>query len=85
MLDGDRAPHQIMKGPQPLPQFSAHVHCGQTALWIKMSLGMKVGVGQGHIVLDGDPVPLSPPKKKVGTVPPHFFGPCLLWPNSRLS
>jgi len=33
---------------------------GQTAGWIKMSLGMEVGLGPGHIVLDGD---LAPPKK----------------------
>jgi len=24
--------------------------------WIKMPLGKEVGLGQGHIVLDGDPV-----------------------------
>ena len=42
------------------PQFSAHV-CGQTSGWIKMALGMKVGLDPGHIVLDGDPAPL--PKK----------------------
>jgi len=47
------------------------------AKWIKIVLGMEVGLGPGHIVLDGDPVPL--PKK--GTEPP-IFGPCLLWPNS---
>jgi len=47
------------------PQFSAHVYCGQTAGWIKMALGMEVGLGPGHIVLDGDPAPL--PKK--GTTP----------------
>jgi len=35
------------------PQFSAHVHCAQTAGWIKMPLGMEVGLGPGHIVLDG--------------------------------
>jgi len=34
------------------------VHCGQTVGWIKMKLGMLVGLGPGHIVLDGDPVPL---------------------------
>jgi len=45
------------------------VYCGQTVGWIKMKLGT------GHIVLDGDP---APPKR--GTVPP-IFGPCLLWPN----
>jgi len=55
LLNGDPAP------PPPKghsPQFSAHVHCGQTAGWIKMKLGMEVGLGPGDIVLDGDPVPL---------------------------
>ena len=28
--------------------------------WIKMKLGMQVGLGPGHIVLDGDPAPLPP-------------------------
>jgi len=37
-----------------------------------MKLGMGVGLGPGHIVLDGDPVPLSK-----GARPP-IFGPCLL-------
>ena len=32
------------------PQFVAHVCCGQTAGWIKMPLGTKVGLGPGHIV-----------------------------------
>ena len=36
------------------------VHCGQTVGRIKMKLGMQVGLGPGHIVLDGDPAP-SPP------------------------
>jgi len=26
--------------------------------WIKMKLGMQVGLGSGHIVLDGDTAPL---------------------------
>jgi len=34
------------------------VHCGQTVGRIKMKLGMQVGLGPGHIVLDGDPAPL---------------------------
>jgi len=42
---------------EPLPQFSAHVHCGQTAGWIKVAFGMKVGLGTGHILLDGDTAP----------------------------
>jgi len=33
-----------------------------------MKLGMQVGLGPGHIVLDGDPAP--PPKK--GAQPPIF-------------
>jgi len=41
------------------PQFSAHLYCGQTAGWIKMALGMQVGLGPVHIVLDGDTA-LSP-------------------------
>jgi len=52
MLDEDPAPP---KGHSP--QFSAHVCCGQTAGWIKISLGMEVGLGAGGIVLDGDPAP----------------------------
>jgi len=62
-------------GPSPPPQkgggspkFSAHVYCDQTAGWIKMALGMEVGLGLGHIVLDGEPAPL--PKK--GQSPLNF-------------
>jgi len=29
------------------------VYCGQTVGWIKIKLGVKVGLGPGHIVLDG--------------------------------
>ena len=56
------------------------VYCGQTAGWIKMKLGMEVGLSPGHIVLDGDPAPT----KKRGTGFPCvriMWGPCLLWPN----
>jgi len=35
-----------------------------------MALGMEVGLGPGHIVLDGDS---SPPQK--GAEPPPIFGP----------
>ena len=37
------------------------VYCGQTVGWIKMKLGMHVGLGPGHVVLDGDAAP--PPAK----------------------
>jgi len=30
------------------------VYCGQTVGWLRMSIGMEVGLGQGHIVLDWD-------------------------------
>jgi len=40
-----------------------------------MPLGIEVGLGPGHIVLDGDPAP-PPPKR--GT---PIFGLYLLWPN----
>jgi len=49
------------KGAQPPPQFLVCVHCGQTAGWIKMALGMELGFSPSYVVLDGDPAPL--PKK----------------------
>jgi len=42
------------KGHSPA-QFLAHVCCAETAGWIKMPHGRKVGLGPGHIVLHGDP------------------------------
>jgi len=39
VLDGDPDPQ---KGHSP--RFSAHIRCGQTAGWIKMPLGMEVGL-----------------------------------------
>ena len=41
-------------------QFLTHVCFGQTAGWIKMPLGTKVGLGPGYIVLNGDRAPLPP-------------------------
>jgi len=60
------------------PQYSSHVHCGQTTGWIMRALGTEVGLGPGHIVLDGDPTPLS---KKGAEPPPQFSAQFLLWPN----
>jgi len=65
VLDGDPA------SPPPKvhsPQFSAHICCGQMAGWIKMPLGMEIGLGPGDFLLDGDWAPL--PKK--GAEPPSF-------------
>jgi len=44
------------------------VYCGQIVPWIEMKLGMPVGLGPGHILLDGDPAPL--PQR--GTSRPNF-------------
>ena len=33
----------------------ARFYCGQTAGWMKMRLGMEVGLGPADFVLDGDP------------------------------
>jgi len=60
------------------PQFSDHVYCGQTAGWIKMPLGMEVGLGPGHTVIDGNPPPL--PQK--GAQPPNFWR--LQWLRLRI-
>ena len=51
------------------PQFSVHVYCGKTAVWIMMPLGAEVELSPGHIVLDGDPAPF--PRK--GHSSPPFF------------
>jgi len=52
MLHGDPAPP---KRGTAAPHFLAHVYCGQTAGWIKVPLGVQVGLSPCHIVLDGDP------------------------------
>ena len=43
------------------------VYCGQMVGWIKMKLGVQLGLGPGHIVLDGDPALL--PKGAQPTAP----------------
>jgi len=43
------------------------VYCGQTVAWIRMPLGIEVGISPSHIVLDGDPA-----LQKVGTAAPRF-------------
>ena len=57
------------KGHSPT-QFSAHICCGQMAAWIKMPLGMELGLSPGDFVLNGDP---SLPSPKRGQSPlPNF-------------
>jgi len=60
VLDGDPAPPP-QKGDRA-PQFLTHVYYGQTAGWIKMSLGMGAGLGPGDCVRWG---PSSTSRKKV--------------------
>jgi len=57
--------HKKNKEGDTAPPILAQVYCGQTAGWIRVPLGMEVGLGPGHIVLDGDP---APPLKR-GTTP----------------
>jgi len=76
---GPSLPRQKAGGGAP-PTFSAHVYCGQTAGWIKMALGMEVGLGPGYIVLDGEPAPL--PKREQSS---PIFGPFLLSPNGWMN
>jgi len=66
----------VVNKSRPRNEFSAYVYCGQTAGWIKTALGTEVGLGPGHIVLDGDPAPLP---KRVQIIP--IFGPFILSPN----
>ena len=55
------------------------VYCGQTVGGL-MPLGTEVGLGPGHIVLDGTQVPH---RKQPSS--PQVFGRCLLWLNGRPS
>jgi len=45
------------------------------AAWIKMSLGMELGLDAGDFVLDGDPVAPVPQK---GSGPPTIFRPMFI-------
>ena len=49
VLDGEPAP--LPKKEAEPPQFWAHVYCGQTAEWIKMALGIEVGLSPGDFVV----------------------------------
>jgi len=64
-------------GAQQHPSNFRAMYCGQTAGWIKMPLGTKVGLRPGDIVLDGDPTPC--PQR--GTAPPPPIFRPMLWLN----
>jgi len=66
---------------QPPPHFSAHIYCGQTVGWIKVSLGKllrKQTLSQATL-LDGDE---TPPKE---AQPPNFSAHCSGTVGGRLS
>jgi len=62
-------PSSPQRGRAQSPQFSAHICCCQMAAWIKMPLGMEVGLGSDYIVLDGDRAALP----ENGGEPPSLF------------
>ena len=64
------------KGHSPSPPIFGP-YCGQMAAWIKMSLGMELGLGPARrLCVRRGPRPL--PKRGRS---PQIFGPCLLRPN----
>jgi len=58
---GDGSPYMLSDSCLSVPSCPVLsvtlVHCGQTVGRVKMKLGMQVGLGPGHTVLDGDPAP----------------------------
>jgi len=76
-LDGDPA-HPSPKGgraPPPRKKNSAHVYCGQTAGWMKLVLGMEVGLNPGDFMLDGDHAPPPPKGHRTTIVRPYLLRP----------
>jgi len=57
------------RGQSPAPIFGLF-YCGQTAGYIKMPLGMEVGLSPGDFVFDGDP---ATPRKKGTPTPSNFL------------
>jgi len=80
------------RGHSSLPTFPP-VYYGQTAGWINMPFGTKVGLGQGHIVLDRDPAltkrGIAAPTFAVfgrrHCLPPYKPWPMsIIWPNGSM-
>jgi len=58
------------------------VYCGQTVGWIRVPVGMEVGLGPGDIVLDGNPA-ISP--WKGAQQPPTFRAMSIVAKRSPIS
>jgi len=67
IVTSNGSPYAYATGPLPCLSVML-VYCDQTVGWIKMPLGMEVGLGPGHIVLDSNP---APPTER-GTAAPTF-------------
>jgi len=76
---GPSSPPQ--KGGTAAPQLSAHVYSGQTAGWIKMPPGTKLGLGPATLVLDGGPAP----SLKRGHSSSHFSAMSIVAKRSPIS
>jgi len=76
VLDGDTAPLP-QRGREP-SHFLAHICCSQMAAWIKMPLGMEIGLYPGDFGLDGDPAPL-PKRGRSLKFRPVFCGQTAGW------
>jgi len=76
---GWRTSSHFPKRGQTPPQFSAHVYCDETTVWIKIPRGMEVGLSVRDFELDGDPALLL--KKGAHQCHHPIFGLCLLCPN----
>jgi len=73
------------KWAEPPPQFSANFYCGQTAGWIKIPLGMDVGLSPGDFVLDGTQSPPSPKRGRNPQFSAHVYcGETAAWINMPL-
>jgi len=84
VLHGDPTPFPKRRwspGVEPNNFRPMSIVAKRTAGWIKMALGMEVGLGLVHIVLDGDTAPLvhivldgdtAPLPKKGAEPPPNF-------------
>jgi len=72
VLDEDPAPlvKRVGGGRARPPQFSTYFYCDQTAGYIKMPVGVEVGLSPGDCVRwEPAPQPTPLPKKKNGTPP----------------
>jgi len=71
VLDEDTAPYPE-KGWSSLPKFSVHFYSGQTVGFIKMPLGVELGLIIRDFVFDGDPAP-SPKSRRGPQFSAHVY------------